>query len=282
MKINRVNIILGLLALCVLLIGIGYYFIITFAATPGRHAYHPMMIFVIFTIAITICLVLMLTRNLLAAARKEQIVMMQEMHIEHLKEMVRVIKTQRHDFIDHLQTVYGLMKLGDVEQAQNHIANFCRDVEISGEALRIAVPEVTALLMVKAGIAASRNISFHIDVGCDLSGLKIRPLDIVAVLGNMLNNAIEAVEELEMADKQVELRIFEEPYYIIFQTRNKGFIPEDLQGRVFEPGFTTKTGTSNSGLGLAAIRDLVGKYKGSLSLTSSAEQGTILTVCLPE
>lgn len=270
-----------LLCLAVVLVVLGFYFqdylqrghlIIT------QDFIVESMLFVIFA---AVFLSLLLTRKLLFIAKQERVVELQQLHIEHLQEMNRVIKTQRHDFVNHLQTVYGLLRLGEVEQAEAHITELYHDVQVSGEILRLAVPEVTALLMVKMGAATSRGISFKVEVESDLSTLKVRPLDIVAILGNLLNNALEAVEGQEPHHKKVGLKIYENSAYAFFQTHNCGFITEELQARIFEPGFSTKADGQNRGLGLTSIKHLVEQYKGRVKLDSHPEQGTTFTISLP-
>ncbi len=278
---KKINMVLGVLSLCVVLIAMGFYGFSKIIETPGIDYYPPMLICFLFSIAVSVGLALILTRYLLRVARQEQVVEMQDMHIQHLQEMMRVIRTQRHDFVNHLQTVYGLMQLGEVEEAQNLISDLYGEIKVSGEILRLGVPELTALLMVKIGVAASRNISVDVQVLTDLKRLKVRPLDIVAVLGNMLNNAIEAVDSFEKSHKKVELRIFEDSSSIVFETHNFGYIPEDIQARIFEAGFSTKVESENQGLGLASIRELAEKYRGRVSMVSHLEKGTTFTVSFP-
>jgi GAF domain-containing protein len=57
-------------------------------------------------------------------------------------------------------------------------------------------------------------------------------------------------------------------------------VPEQFHERIFEPGFTTKTGTSR-GLGLAIVRDIVESYSGSISLDPGIEKGARIVIRVP-
>lgn len=280
-KVKRIKIILAALASCILLIAMGFNCFSTNFAVPGQNKLQPLLFFFFLSIMVAICLAVVIARILVRNARQERVVEMQKLHIEHLQEMMRVIRTQRHDFVNHLQSVYGLMQLGEVKEAQSLISDLYKDIKISGEVLRLAVPELTALLMVKTGVAASRNISINIEVLSDLSSLKVRPLDMVAILGNMLNNAIEAVEDIDQPPGEVALRIFEDSRSIVFETHNPGYIPEAIQTKIFEPGFSTKAGGENQGLGLASIASLAQKYKGQVNFVSHPVEGTTFKISFP-
>lgn len=282
MKRNNLNNSIGLLGLAVILVMLGFYYVTYMQGRKLIINQDFIIVSLLTVIFVSVFLTLLLTRKLLFITKQERLVEMQQLHIQHLQEMNRIIKTQRHDFVNHLQTVYGLLRLGEVEEAEAHITELYQDVQISGEIFRLAIPEVTALLMVKMGAATSHDISFKVEVESDLSGLKARHLDIVAILGNLMNNALEAVENLESQHKKVRLKIYENSAYIFLQTHNPGFIPAEIQARIFEPGFTTKADDQNRGLGLTSIKHLVEQHKGRVTLDSHPEQGTTFTVSFPK
>ncbi|PKM76953.1 MAG: histidine kinase [Firmicutes bacterium HGW-Firmicutes-15] len=229
-----------------------------------------------------VLLSLTLTQKLLFIAKQERTFELQQYHIEQLQEMNKIIKTQRHDFVNHLQTVYGLMQLGEVEEAQSFISELYTEVQISGEILRLAIPELSALLLVKTGVATSRNISFKIEVSSDLSQIDVRPFDLVAIMGNLINNALEAVENIPVADRKVQFQVFENSGYFIMQTRNPSFIPKELRTMIFTPGFSTKSDSTDRGLGLASIKHLAETYNGFVVVSSHLDKGSCFTVGFPK
>lgn len=282
MKKNRLIEVSLILGLGVVLVALeSYYRIYTtgYSATSTRDYLSASMFFVAF---IAMFFSLLLARNMFIVAKQEQTMELQKLYIQHLQDMMQVIKAQRHDFINHLQVVYGLLRIEENGQAQDYIGELYQDVQVSGEILRLSIPELTALLMVKMGVATGRGISLKIGIESSLAELGVRPLDIAAIVGNLLNNALEAVEDLNAAQRTVELRICENIRYFVVQTRNPGFIPPEIREQIFKSGFSTKSGTIERGVGLASVKHLVEKNKGKIVVSSHAEQGTCFSVCFPK
>ncbi len=282
MKISNSNKIIVILGLAVILIVLGFYYQFYLEGEVPTLDQNFIVYSILLVILAAVLLSLTLTQKLLFIAKQERLFELQQYHIEQLQEMNKIIKTQRHDFVNHLQIVYGLMQLGQVEEAQSFISELYTEVQISGEVLRLAIPELSALLLGKTGVATSRNISFRIEVRSDLSQINVRPFDLVAIMGNLINNALEAVENLPVAERRVQFQVFENTGYFIMQTRNPGFIPRDLRAMIFTPGFSTKSDSTDRGLGLASIKHLTETYNGFVVVSSNLHKGTCFTVGFPK
>mgnify|MGYP000990057297 CR=1 FL=1 len=282
MKISNSNKIIVILGLAVILIVLGFYYQFYLQGSVPTLDQNFIVYSILLVILAAVLLSLTLTQKLLFIAKQERIFELQQYHIEQLQEMNKIIKTQRHDFVNHLQTVYGLMQLGQVEEAQSFISELFTEVQISGEALRLAIPELSALLLVKTGLATSRNISFRIEVRSDLSQINVRPFDLVAIMGNLINNALEAVENLPVAERKVQIQVFENTGYFIMQTRNPGFIHRNLRAMIFTPGFSTKNDRTDRGLGLASVKHLADNYNGFVVVSSHLDKGTCFTIGFPK
>lgn len=217
-------------------------------------------------------------RTFYLAAKHEDFLKVQELHIGQLKELIKVIRVQRHDFVNHLQSVYALLKIGQVQKAQNYIEDLYNDVKLTSEMLRLNCPELAALLLVKSGVADQQGISFIIEVESSLDKVKIKALDINTFVGNLLDNAFEAVITLSNEKKEVKFRLFETPSRYVFQTINQGFISKDVLNKIFIPEFSTKLGGRNRGLGLSSVKSVVEKNKGKIIVTSDYNRGVVFTV----
>lgn len=237
------------------------------------------MYFVVFA---AVVLSLLLSQKLLSMERQKKLMQAQQLHIDNLQEMMQVIKAQRHDFVNHIQVVYGLLTLHQVEQAQEYISRLYHDVQVSGDILQLGVPELSALLLVKMGAATGKEISLNIQVETSLTGIGVSSQDLVAVVGNLVNNALEAVEQREPEERVVNLRFFAKSGYIIVQIHNQGWIHAGIRERLFETGFSTKSAGGDRGIGLASVKYLVEKYQGRVLLSSHPQRGTRFTVCYPQ
>ncbi|NLV21227.1 MAG: GHKL domain-containing protein [Syntrophomonadaceae bacterium] len=134
-------------------------------------------------------------------------------------------------------------------------------------------------MLVKAGVAATRNITLEINQQSNLAALHVPSMELVTVVGNLLNNAMEAVEDLTPALRTVTFKIYEKSGLYIFQTQNPGYMPPDVKNKLFELGFSTKPG--DRGTGLASVKYQVEKHNGMILVSSNPEKGTRFTVCYP-
>lgn len=237
------------------------------------------LIFIILVL-ITVLILIILARYIFLVAKQGKVLEIQNFYIEHLNELVRAIRAQRHDFVNHLQVVYALMRTDKIDKAQQYIEDLCQQVRITGEILQLNVPELSALFLAKEDLAATKKISFKIIVDSNLDGLSVKPLDLIAVVGNLIDNAFDAVEPLPDEDRKVFFKIFETPKFFVFQTVNPGYLPQELREKIFQLGFSTKKG-SNRGIGLASVKSVVERYNGRIIVSSSKDRGTKFTVLFP-
>ena len=237
------------------------------------------VIFIILVL-ISVSVLIILARNMFLVEKQRKILEIQNFYIEHLSELVRAIRTQRHDFDNHLQVVYALMKTDKTEKAQHYIEDLCQHVRITGEMLQVNVPELSALLLAKEDLAADKNILFKIIVDSNLDGLNVKPLDLITVVGNLLDNAFEAAEQLPQEKRNVVFKVFETSKYFVFQTINSGYLPKELQKRIFQLGVSSKDGV-NRGIGLASVKSVVEKNSGKIVVSSSKDRGTKFKVLFP-
>ena len=101
-----------------------------------------------------------------------------------------------------------------------------------------------------------------------------------SVLGNLIDNAIEAAESAPGERRVSNVEIIKPSNAFVFTVANRGKpIEPEIIDRIFEPDFSTKKG--RPGLGLAIVKELVERYKGSAAVTSNDEE-TVFTVLIPD
>jgi len=98
------------------------------------------------------------------------------------------------------------------------------------------------------------------------------------VLNNLVINATQAIPSDRRGHIHVSL-IRRGKLAVVQISDNGGGIPPEIQGRVFEPNFTTKT--SGSGLGLAICRKIIESHDGSIDFKTREDEGTDFFVELP-
>lgn len=188
------------------------------------------------------------------------------------------LRSQRHDYLNHMQVVYGMAELEEYEELRSYLEPIYRDMMKVGKAIRTSVPAINALLMAKMGEAEAAHIEFYVEVKSDLQHLQIEPWELCKVLSNLIDNAVTALSE-KTSDRKIVLEISEDREYYLFSVSDNGVpIPKDRQAAVFRPGFTTKQ-EAGHGMGLFIVSNVLKRNGGSILLESDEEE-TIFTVSL--
>lgn len=200
-----------------------------------------------------------------AIARAEQADSLRSV-LEHEEMLNRQLRAQRHDFLNHLQVVYSLMQLGENEEAVTYLREVYSDLREVGTQLRTHDPAVNALLAAKAQQAGQRGIAMTFDIRTGLDRISMESWELCRVLGNLLDNAIDASAEAEKG--WVRVSLWEDVAGLHFSVSNNGpGIPEDLKERIFAAGFTTKA-SRGTGMGLYIIRNIVEEAGGHITVDS--------------
>lgn len=203
----------------------------------------------------------------------------QETYLETIDEMIIAIRSQQHDQISHLQTLYGYLQLGYLEDARQYLEDMIGDIALSQRFANIPDPGLSALAYTKTALAIAKGIKFHISVCTDLNQLKISPYELNRILSNLIGNSFDHVSNLNDGMKEVWLRVDREDSYYIFEVANCGHIDAHIASRIFDKGVTTKSG-DHAGLGLSIVRGIVNQHGGKV-LFSNEHDKVVFSVYLP-
>ncbi|BCV22161.1 sensor histidine kinase [Moorella sp. Hama-1] len=211
------------------------------------------------------CMTLLLIKKLLDVREQQKLLVQKEKEMDSLQNLLRTVRAQRHDIINHLDTVYALLSLGRDVPAKEYAGQLVQVTGNTSHLLRLEQPVVAAFLQNKASQALAREIAFYIDVRTDLKELKVKPYALITVLGNLLENAMEAVELLPGEQRLIHLEISRSEAGYLFSVSNTG-PPLDpaMKEAIFRPGVSTKG--PDRGLGLATVLEMVLSYGGTIEV----------------
>lgn len=199
--------------------------------------------------------------------------------MENLEKLNSRLREQRHDYLNQMQIVYGLLELEEYEDAREYLRPVFKDIMKVNKALKTSQPAVNALLQAKMEMAEKQGIDFYLDVGTRLNDLAMEPWELCKVLGNLIDNGMAAVSELE-GERRISLDIRESGSGYCFVIRNNGpAIPEQHQKLIFNQGFTTR-GEEGHGMGLFIVAAVLKEAGGRVEFVSSEEE-TAFTVTVP-
>lgn len=105
--------------------------------------------------------------------------------------------------------------------------------------------------------------------------------DLVTIIGNLLDNAMDSMNQNTNLPKELSVGIFTEPHAMLISVDDTGTgISPENQKLIFENGFSTKG--IGRGTGLFVVNNLIKKYGGSISVESEPDAGTSFTVTLTD
>jgi two-component system, CitB family, sensor kinase len=179
------------------------------------------------------------------------------------------LRAQAHEFSNRLHTISGLVELGEFEEVIRYINRTSQIQEALSRDVtsRIAEPALAALLIAKASLAAEQGVELRIAADSALGPLPDElAVDLVTVVGNLVDNALDAAG----TPGWVEVRVRQHDAALAVEVRDSGDgVAPELADQVFRTGFTTKTGASPRGLGLALTRLVCTRHGGAVEVAGS-------------
>ncbi len=230
--------------------------------------------------AITVIVVKM-TESMINYSIKERDWQLQEdeyrrqiFYLNHLEGINHQMKSIRHDFNHHISCLHGMLEQGKHESAKVYANELVYDAEQFNVAFSSEYPGISGLLSSKYQTMRSQNIEFvwSVDLPTNMS---IKLIDLSIVLGNSIDNAIEAVSKLNDNERLIELGIYSEIEYLVIKIKNK-YLADSISSRLL----TTKEDEENHGYGLNNIKFIVNKYDGIIKINTD-ENVFSVNIALP-
>lgn len=202
----------------------------------------------------------------------------QEKVLNQVEDLNNTLRSQRHDFLNHLQVVYSLMEMDEYREASNYIEKVYEDIKKVNRVLKTSNVAINALLQAKQLDCEERGIAVGLKIATALDKLIVPSWEMCRILGNLIDNAMDATEE--NVSKLIQIEILEElKSYKVIVKNNGVMIHKDIQEKIFQPGFTTK-GEKGQGMGLAICKEIIDRYGGKIELESN-DTYTIFVITIP-
>lgn len=190
--------------------------------------------------------------------------------LEQLENLNKTLRGQRHDFMNHLQVVYSLMEMEEYFDAREYIEKVFKDIQKINKVLKTSNPAVNALLQAKTLYGEKRGIKTKIVITTSFNDLKVPSWEFCRVLGNIIDNAIYALQEVK-ENRTIQIELFEDLKSYGFRIKNNGpMIPKEIIEKIFKAGVTTK-GEKGEGMGLAIVKDILTEYGGDINVISNKD-----------
>ncbi|WP_142063819.1 sensor histidine kinase [Pseudarthrobacter sp. B4EP4b] len=202
--------------------------------------------------------------------------------LETMRTLSDALRAQTHEHANRLHTMVSLLELGRTQEALSFAT---KDLELSQQLTDDMVssvdePVLGALVMGKVAEAHERGVQLDVSALGSASVAGIAVQDLVTILGNLLDNAMDAAAD-GPAPRQVELTVEADEEGLDITVHDSGpAIEPAAADNLLRHGFSTKpAGQGGRGIGLALVRQAVHRLGGTLTI--NGRRGAKFEVFLP-
>lgn len=205
--------------------------------------------------------------------------------LSQVKRYVDNLRIMRHEQLNRMTTLSGLLHMGHYDEAIRYIQAQSEHAQelLDFISSRFSSPTLCGLLLGKAARAREKGVELSFDPACHID----RPLpsliesELISIIGNLLDNAIEATQRAELPHEPVEVLIQLNARELMIEVADRGVgIRPEIRDRIFERGVTTKT-RGDHGIGLYLIEHYVTQAGGTIEVADNSPRGAIFTLFIP-
>ncbi|MDD5901516.1 MAG: GHKL domain-containing protein [Lachnospiraceae bacterium] len=229
-------------------------------------------------VLVTAALAVLVTVKVVTRLQEKRIGEYQDKILKTQRDEVQAIyhtmRGWRHDYHNHMQTIKAYLSMGQVAETLTYLEHLEGDLDAIDIAIRTGNVSVDAIVSSKLSVAAKKKIS----VDCTAKmpeQVKVTDVDLCTILGNLLDNAIEACEKVPEEKRFLRLYIgvFKKQLYLSVTNATA----EKRRKKLYELVSAKK---GSHGFGLRRIDLVAGKYSGFVNRKN--EPGVFVTeVMLP-
>ena len=201
------------------------------------------------------------------------------------RHIVSALRANNHEFINKLQVIAGFLQMDRPQDALAYIGN------VSAEHAQTIAPvmqfihnaSVAALILGKLDNMRELDIRLTLLANSSLPehSRYLSTHELVTVVGNLLENAMEAVNaQSPGADRSVVMQITEDETGLLIVISDSGVgIDEDTLPFIFDTGFSTKA-DHGRGVGMGLVKSVADRHDGILEVDSEPGSGTTFTLII--
>ncbi len=195
-------------------------------------------------------------------------------NVTQLIEFNERVAKERHEYKNHLNTIYGLCTLNKPdlsEKIKAYINNYANNSETRNIAINSGNDYVDAIINVKYNNAIQKGIDIIVDFDSPLSVANIDEEIAVTIFSNIIENAFESIYSIQKEKKFIKVKTYiDKNIYYISISNNGPIITEADKKKIFNAGFSTKDNRSKKrGFGLSIVLSAIEQSGGSIAINST-------------
>ncbi|MEW5762741.1 MAG: ATP-binding protein [Bacillota bacterium] len=262
----------------VLLVAIFALYFLQHSVQPAQTSKH---LLILSFFAGSIALNLFIVARMVKVYEKEALLSVREAMAQSYVSLAESVKAQNQDFKLYIGEISRLLREGRWKDLSGYLENIGDKITFLNDVLKVDNAIIGALLKAKVTEADLKRIRLDIDISASLASLDAKAVDLARIIGNLVDNAFDAVLPLEEPERIVSVKIHRTGPLLQLEVGNRGpAIDPGALEKIFEPGYTTK-GERHSGLGLHIVKTLAEKLMGTVRVFTDETKGTRFVVTLP-
>jgi len=196
--------------------------------------------------------------------------------LEATRALTDALRAQAHEYTNRLHALSGMLHLGHVDEAQSYLEELHGSVS---HGAGVEDPYLAGLLAAKLAAASEAGVRLSVGDPTWVPGRLRQPLDVVTVVGNLVDNAIRAARDGKRRPAWAEVTLVsdEEDLVVHVVDSGDGVTPGQVES-VFTSGFTTRdVEPDQHGLGLGLARQTARHHGGDVTLVHPGDdqQGAV-------
>lgn len=212
--------------------------------------------------------------------------------LSQVKRYADNLRIMRHEQLNWTAILAGLLQMQRYDDAMRYIQAQSEGAQnvLDFVSSHFTSPALCGLLLGKYVSAREKGIELKFDPACQLTRIPatMSETELMSVIGNLLDNAVDATLKAPTHSAPVELYISDRTQELVIEVADQGCgVNDELKPHLFEQGVTTKPSSihemagSEHGIGLYLVASYVHQAHGSIEITDNTPQGTIFSVFIP-
>jgi two-component system CitB family sensor kinase len=205
--------------------------------------------------------------------------------LDSVRALTKALRAQRHEFANRLHTIAGLLQTNHHDEAVEylHALSAGSATALGPGADAVKDPYLQAFLAAKTAEADEKGVRLELGETSWMPGRVVAPVEVTTVLGNLVDNAVEAARLGTRRPAWVEVSLVADGETLHMSIVDSGEgVPPELAGEIFIAGVSTHD-SDERGLGLALAQHAARGLGGQITLgdAGTGEHGAVFVARLP-
>ena len=199
-----------------------------------------------------------------------------------IDQLIGALRASTHETKNRMHVILGLLQIGETDEAISYIQSSVEeDEETSNIRHIIKNNTLAALLIGKRNRARELDIDFKVrkDSYLDKYSKLLTSADLVTIIGNLIENSFDAMEDVHDRDREVTLFVKEDENGLLISVDDTGCgMPEEIRSKLMNETVTTKG--EGHGIGTGLIRNILRGFDSSVEIESVPDEGTLINIMI--